>query len=43
MIDSRTILIVGDELATLMVDSSVGVSQIATYEISRLDSDYSES
>lgn len=43
MIDSRIILIAGDELATLMVDSGVGVSKIATYEINRLDSDYFES
>lgn len=43
MIDSRIILIAGDELASLMVDSGVGVSKIAIYEISRLDSDYFES
>ncbi len=41
-IDSRVILIGGIELASLMVDSGVGVSKIATYEINRLDSDYFE-
>lgn len=40
MIDSKIILISGDELAQLMIDYNVGVSNAAVYEIKRIDSDY---
>ncbi len=40
MIDSKIILIDGEELAELMIDYNVGVSVLTTYEIKRIDSDY---
>ncbi|MBA2605922.1 MAG: restriction endonuclease [Acidobacteria bacterium] len=40
MIDSKIILIDGEELAELMIDYNVGVSVATTYEIKRIDSDY---
>lgn len=39
-IDSRIVLIDGNELAELMIDHGVGVSPVQTYEIKRIDSDY---
>jgi restriction system protein len=39
-IDSKIILIDGQELARLMIDFNVGVAPEATYEVKRLDSDY---
>lgn len=39
-IDSKIILINGEELAELMIDYNVGVSVATTYEIKRIDSDY---
>ena len=39
-IDNKIILIDGDELAEIMIDFSVGVSPVNTYEIKRIDSDY---
>lgn len=39
-IDSKLILIGGEQLANFMIDHNVGVSKIATYEVKRLDSDY---
>lgn len=39
-IDSRIILIDGDELANLMIDYNVGVTRTDSYELKRLDSDY---
>lgn len=39
-ISSKIILIDGPRLAQLLVDHSVGVSTIGTYELKRLDSDY---
>jgi len=41
-IDSKIILINGQELATLMMDHDVGVSAAETYVIKRLDTDYFE-
>lgn len=41
-IDSRIVLIDGEQLADLMIDAGVGVSKVATYEVKRLDSDYFE-
>jgi restriction system protein len=40
MIDSKIILIDGEELADLMIDYSVGVSIAILYEIKKIDSDY---
>jgi restriction system protein len=33
-------LIGGEQLAALMIDADVGVSNVATYEIKAIDSDY---
>jgi restriction system protein len=41
-IDTRIVLIDGEQLAGLMIDTGVGVTKIATYEVKRLDSDYFE-
>lgn len=41
-LDSRIVLIGGDQLASLMIDADVGVSKVATYEVKALDSDYFE-
>jgi restriction system protein len=40
MIDSKIILIDGEELAELMIDYNVGVSVATVYEIKKMDSDY---
>lgn len=42
LIDSRIALINGKKLTALMIDFSVGVSKIASYDIKRIDSDYFE-
>jgi restriction system protein len=42
MIDNRIVLIGGKELTGLMIDFSVGVSKIASYDVKRIDSDYFE-
>jgi restriction system protein len=39
-VDSKIILIDGDELSKLMIDHDIGVAQIASYDIKRIDSDY---
>jgi len=39
-VDSKVVLIDGDQLAELMIDFHIGVSPLITYEIQRLDSDY---
>ncbi len=39
-IDSKVILISGEDLAKLMIDFNIGVSPIRTYEVKRIDSDY---
>lgn len=41
-IDSKIVLINGLQLAKLMIDHSVGVSVIGSYEIKKIDSDYFE-
>lgn len=41
-IDTRIVLIDGEQLAGLMIDTGVGVTKVATYEVKRLDSDYFE-
>lgn len=39
-IDPRVVLIDGRKLAELMIDFSVGVTGVASYEVKRIDSDY---
>jgi restriction system protein len=39
-IDSKIVLIDGNTLAQLMIDYGVGVTQVASYELKRMDSDY---
>ena len=39
-INSKIILIDGEQLAKMMIDHSVGVSTIAAYEVKKIDSDY---
>jgi restriction system protein len=40
VIDSKIVLIDGQELAQLMIDNNVGVSIVSIYEIKKIDSDY---
>ena len=40
IIDSKIVLIDGQELAQLMIDHHVGVSTVSIYEIKKIDSDY---
>ncbi|GAB4272289.1 MAG: restriction endonuclease [Methylomicrobium sp.] len=40
LIDSKIVLIDGEQLASLMVDHNVGVSTVGQYEVKKLDSDY---
>lgn len=40
MIDSKIVLIDGEELAQLMIDHNIGVTTVSTYELKRIDSDY---
>jgi len=39
-IEKRIVLIGGTELADLMVEHGVGVTDVTTYTLKRLDSDY---
>jgi restriction system protein len=39
-IDSKIVLIDGDQLADLMIDHGVGVTPIANYEVKQIDADY---
>ena len=39
-IESKIVLIDGDELAELMIDFEVGVSTIASYNVKKIDMDY---
>ncbi len=39
-IDTKIILIDGQQLAELMIDNNVGVSPLATYEMKKIDTDY---
>jgi restriction system protein len=41
-IDTKVVLIDGQQLANLMMDFDVGVSVAATYAVKRIDSDYFE-
>ena len=40
MIESKIVLIDGEQLAQMMIDFNVGVTSTATYELKRIDSDY---
>ncbi|MEA1945646.1 MAG: restriction endonuclease [Euryarchaeota archaeon] len=40
VIDSKIVLIDGEQLGKLMIENGVGVSKIASYEIKKIDSDY---
>lgn len=40
LIDSKIVLIDGDQLALFMMDHNLGVSTVASYEVKRVDSDY---
>ena len=39
-IDSKIVLIGGEELVALMIDHNIGVTPVAAYEIKRVDTDY---
>ena len=39
-IDSKIILIDGEQLANYLIDFNVGVTKISTYELKKIDSDY---
>src|SRR5262249_33170217 len=39
-IDSKLVLIDGEELASFMIDHGIGVADVAAYVVKRLDSDY---
>ncbi len=39
-IDTKIVLIDGEDLAEFMIDHNIGVTQVANYAIKRLDSDY---
>lgn len=39
-IESKIVLIDGEKLAQLMIDHSIGVSQVASYTIKKVDNDY---
>ena len=39
-IDSKIVLIDGDQLAQFMIDHNIGVSLVTNYEVKKLDSDY---
>ncbi len=41
-IDSKIVLIDGEQLAQLMIDHGVGVSEVATYTVKKADVDYFE-
>jgi restriction system protein len=41
-IDTKVVLLDGDEIAQLMIDHGVGVSPVATFIVKRIDSDYFE-
>jgi len=39
-IDSKFVLIDGEQLARLMIDHNLGVSSMAAYEVKKIDTDY---
>jgi restriction system protein len=42
MINTKIILIGGQELAALMIDHNVGVTRVGMYELKKVDADYFE-
>lgn len=40
IIDSKVVLIDGEQLAQLMIDYGIGVSEVKTYSLKKIDSDY---
>ncbi len=40
-IDSKVVLIDGETLARFMIDHGLGVSTLSTYELKKIDIDYS--
>ena len=42
IIDSKIILIDGEQLAEFMIDHNVGVASVASYVVKRIDTDYFE-
>lgn len=40
LIDTRIVLVSGAQLTNLMIDHSIGVTPLATYEIKKMDQDY---
>jgi len=41
-IEKRIVLINGEELAQLMIDHNIGVSEVANYSVKKIDNDYFE-
>jgi restriction system protein len=39
-IESKIVLIDGEQLAQFMIDHNIGVASVAYYEVKRIDSDY---
>jgi restriction system protein len=39
-IDTKIVLIDGEQLARLMIDHNIGVTPVSKYEIKKIDSDY---
>ena len=39
-IEKRIVLVDGEQLAQLMIDHGVGVAEVATYTVKRMDNDY---
>jgi restriction system protein len=39
-IDKKIVLIDGEQLGSLMIDHGVGVADVNTYHVKRMDSDY---
>ena len=39
-IESKIVLIDGEQLAQMLIDHNIGVTPVANYEIKRVDSDY---
>ena len=40
LVDTKVVLIDGEQLAQLMIDCNLGVSTVATYEVKKIDEDY---
>ena len=40
MIDTKIVLIDGDQLSQFMIDNNVGVTPVQSYEVKRIDTDY---